>query len=215
MRIIQAGMATLMLLLTTTASSEPLAKISAHIEKEHQIDIAVCKELSAEELRPCLKEAKDKKSAAYADAWTKRDPAQQTRVYYGDLNTNKPKIQKDYKADMTFCLALNKANAATCQREALARKKLAIRSIMIAPKEFKPFCLTCGTVTNVREVERSGHMASGIGSDADKKAKTSKVHEVTFKLNNGEEKTLSYSNEQNPFKTGDKIRFENNQLLPE
>ena len=220
MCIAKPGLAAILLLIAASASSEPLAQISAHIEKEHQIDTAVCKELSKEELRPCLKEAQDKKNAAYAEAWKNRDPAQQTRIYYGDLNANKPKIEKDYKADIIFCKALDKAGAATCQREALARKKLAIRSIMTEPKEFKPACPTCGTVTAIRELEKPGLGVGSIvstltGNSTEKRSQAARHYDITFKLSSGEEKTIRYTSERNDFKVGDKIRYENNLLNPE
>ncbi len=196
----------------------------------------------------CLKEATTKKKAAYAEIWKKRDPTAQTRVYYGDLNTNKPKIEKDYKTDISFCKALDKAGSATCQREALERKKLALKSVMTSPKDQKLACPTCGSVTHIKEVEKPGQgslvgqLGGGVvggvlgnqvgggsgrtvativgavggaiaGNEIEKRVKTNKYYEVGFKLNSGEEKTITIESDKSDFRVGDKIRFENNQLI--
>lgn len=240
-------LAATLLLATSVTTAAPLTDSRTQIEAEYNTDIAVCKELGKAETPACIKEATARKNAAYADAWKKRSPALQTRVYYGDLNSNKPKIEKDYKDDLAFCKELGKADSATCQREALERKKLALKSVMTAPLDPKSACPTCGTVTGVREVEKPGQgtllgqVSGGVvggalgnqvgkgsgrtiativgavggamaGNEIEKHIKTGKYHEVAFKLNNGEEKTITFDASTHGFKTGDKIRFENNQL---
>ena len=237
------------------AAAEPVANQRAKLEADYQADVAVCKELTKSETPACLKEALAAKKAAYAQAWAKRDPASQSRTYSGDLNANKPKIEKDYQADAAFCKELAKADAATCQREALARKKLAIKSVMAAPKASVPAsaktskatCPSCGVVTGIREVEKPGEgsllgqIGGGVvggalgnqigggkgrtvatiagvvggalvGNEIEKRVKTSRYHEVSFRLESGEEKTIAFDSAQHGFHGGDKIRFENNQL---
>lgn len=232
---------------THLASAATLSDIRAGIESEFKTDTAVCKELDKPEIQPCLKEATAKKKAAYTAAWNKRDPVQQTRIYYGNLNTNKPKIEQDYKSDLAFCKELGKAESATCQREALERKKQAIKSVMTAPRDQKSACQTCGTVTSVREVEKPGQgtllgqIGGGVvggalgnqvgkgdgrtiativgavggalaGNEIEKRLKSGKYHEVSFRLNNGEEKSMTFDTQAHGFKVGDPVRFENNQL---
>ncbi len=231
-----------------SASAEPLTNSRARIEADFQSDAAVCKELGKSEMPGCMKEATAKKKTAYAEIWKKRDPAAQTRVYYGDLNTNKPKIEKDYQADMAFCKELDKAGSATCQRESLERKKLALKSVMTSPKDQKTACQTCGSVTHVKEVEKPGQgslvgqLGGGVvggvlgnqvgggsgrtvativgavggaiaGNEIEKRVKTNKYYEVGFKLNSGEEQSITFDSEKHSFKVGDKIKFENNQLV--
>ncbi len=241
-------LAATLFIVATMASAAQLNDSRIQIETEYQTDVAVCKELDKTEIQPCLNEAKGKKKNAYITAWAKRDPAQQTRIYYGDLNTNKPKIEKDYKDDVAFCKGLGKAESATCQREALERKKQAIKSVMTAPHELQTACSTCGMITEIREVENPGQgtllgqIGGGVvggalgnqvgkgngrtiativgavggaiaGNAIEKQVKSGKYYEVAFRLNNGEEKTMTFESNAHGFKVGDKIRFENNQLL--
>ncbi|MDR3412692.1 MAG: glycine zipper 2TM domain-containing protein [Formivibrio sp.] len=248
MRIIISVLAVVFGAAMASVSAEPLTSSRTRIDTDYQADAAVCKELSKSEIPACMKEAIAKKKAAYASLWKNRDPAAQTRVYYGDLNTNKPKIEKDYQADIAFCRELDKAGSATCQREALERKKFALKSVMTAPKDMKAVCPTCGLVTQVREVDKPrqgsliGQIGGGVvggvlgnqvgggngrtaativgalggalaGNEIEKRVKTNKYYEVGFRLNNGEEKTITFESENHGFKTGDKIKFENNQLI--
>lgn len=248
MQIRIPALATVFLIAMASASATSLSSNRERIEAEYQTDIAVCKELGKAETPPCIKEATAKKKTAYAEAWKKRDPALQTRVYYGDLNTNKPKIEKDYKSDLAICKELGKADSATCQREALERKKQAIKSVMTSPRDAKASCPNCGTVTQIQEVEKPGQgtllgqIGGGVvggalgnqvgkgsgrtiativgavggaiaGNEIEKHVKAGKYQEVTFRLNNGEEKTITFDSDAHGFKAGDKIRFENNQLL--
>lgn len=248
MRIATSVLASVLLAVMTGASAEPLTNSRAPIEAEFQSDVAVCKELGKAEIPACLKEATAKKKASYAEVWKKRDPATQTRIYYGDLNTNKPKIEKDYQADIAFCKELDKSGSATCQREALERKKLALKSVMTAPKVPNAACATCGTITYVKEVDKPGqgslvgqigggvvggvlgHQVGGgsgktvativgavggaiAGNEIEKRVKTNKYYEVGFRLNNGDEKTITFDSDSHGFRVGDKIKFENNQLI--
>lgn len=243
------ALALALLIAMTNAAAEPPGDIRARLDADFQADLAVCKELGKSEAPSCIKEATARKKAAYAQAWKNRDPARQARVYYGNLNANKPTIEKDYKSDLAFCRELDKASSATCQREALDRKKQALKSVMTVPREPpQSACPSCGTITAVREVEKPGQgsligqISGGVvggaignqigsgsgrtlatiagavggalaGNEIEKRIKAGRYHEVSFRLNNGEEKTITFDSDSHGFKAGDKIRFENNQLV--
>lgn len=113
-------------------AADPVANLRPQLEADYQADLAVCGHLSKNEISPCKKEAAQKKKLNYAAAWKARNPAAQTRIYYGNLDNNKPKINQDYQTDIAFCKELGKVDLAICQREALERKKLAIKSLMIS-----------------------------------------------------------------------------------
>ncbi|SMC24326.1 Glycine zipper 2TM domain-containing protein [Andreprevotia lacus DSM 23236] len=60
-----------------------------------------------------------------------------------------------------------------------------------------------------------GAIGGGLaGNEIEKQVTKKKYYEVTFKLDSGESKTVAFDSSEHGFRVGDKIKFENDQLIP-